>query len=383
MKTQMPNKLDTRVSQLLDLRKSLPAKPLKEVKAVYDRQLSAGLKLRIRPPFKRLLPKALKFICGLVSAEYQPVAMELLLTGEHSTCDVCGVPVWKSRNYCGLPACYTKLTDKDHARARRVETMHKRYGVNFAGQVEEGKEKRVQTNRERYGVDNPSQNEEVKRKKRDTAKKNWGSEHYFSSLAGREAVEKGMLKKHGVINMGQTTRLRKLSGERFSKPEVQAQIRKTNLKKYGVANPMQDTNIFVRQQSSTRIKHSYLTKEGAELVLQGSSEKRVAQYLEDKGVKLLGGKPARIHYKHSDNSDHYYYPDFKIKKDGKYALVEVKSTYTLKVDWERNKKRFRAANNYCETLGVGFFVIITTRNGIRVFKNPTTKELERFLSQIR
>jgi uncharacterized Zn finger protein (UPF0148 family) len=381
MKTK-PVNLDTRVSQLLELRNTLPEKPLKEIKAIYDKQLSAGLKLRIRPPFKRLLPRALGFVCGLVSAEYQPLALELLLTGEHSTCGVCGVPVWRSRNYCGCPACYTQKTDKDHARARRVETMQEKYGVNFAGQVEEGKEKRVLTNRQKYGVDNPSQSEEVKRKKRDTANKNWGSDHYFSSLKGRKAVETGMLKKHGVVNPGQTERLRKMSGERFSNPGVQAKIRKTNLEKYGFENPLQNEEIFLRARKSAFMRTEYVTREGKTLVLQGSAEPIVASYLERNGARLLDQDPARIPYVGRTGKTHYFHPDFKIWQKGKFALVEVKSTHTLKVDWERNQRKFTAANKYCEELGIAFFVIVPTINGIRVFKNPTMKTLERFLEEI-
>ena len=70
---------------------------------------------------------------------------------------------------------------------------------------------------------------------------------------------------------------------------------------------------------------------------------------------------------------------------GTKILLEVKSKYTLTADWDRNLKKFEAANNWCSENDYVFAVaILRSRKAAPVIvKSPSEKSLKDALSQIK
>jgi hypothetical protein len=154
----------------------------------------------------------------------------------------------------------------------------------------------------------------------------------------------------------------------FNSPEIQAQIKRTNLEKYGVINPGQ------RQDVKDKIKSTNLRKYGVENAMQDKEifsrnlsssfqKRKLYTFPSGKQVEVMGFEPFCLDYlltlyKEEDiivetkNIPHFayefdgktktYFPDIFIPKQN--MIIEVKSTWTYEKDKDQNLAKFHAVN---------------------------------------
>jgi hypothetical protein len=119
-----------------------------------------------------------------------------------------------------------------------VKTNIEKYGGVAPSCSPEIVEKARQTNQERFGVDWTCQDPEIRQSQLETMIENYGS-HFFASEEGKSLIKESMLEKYGVEYMSQTEGF----WER-SQPKRLQTIRD----RYGVDHPMQNSEIFMKQQ---------------------------------------------------------------------------------------------------------------------------------------
>ncbi len=271
------------------------------------------------------------------------------------------------RDYgCTNPGARKEVKDKIKA------TNQKRYGVDYATQIDGFKDKAKATNlkkygsvnamqskkvqekhkqviRDKYGVDNVSEIEEVQKKRRQTCKKKFGSETFMSSEIGRKKLQDGVQKKYGVKNV-------------FQAEEIKEKIKLTSIKKYGVDHHLKNEDIVnkiiqskinngqittyqgkTRKQWSKDLDKSYFTfnrhvrEFGFEHAIKipqytNGLEEIVRIWLEDNNIKydqgfIIDGRKTDFllsDYNIILECDGLYYHSDKIMKDNKYHLIKQK-----------------------------------------------------------
>jgi len=186
-------------------------------------------------------------------------------------------------------------------------TMHERYGCEWAQQSEEIRETIKQNNIQKFGVENPMQNEEILEKAKNTN-----------------------LSKYGVTCVLQNE-------------EIKEKAKITNLEKYGVENVMFSKTIIEKWQKNAWTRKEYKWKTGEISFVQGY-EPTILKELEDQGytfnrVLTSTSDMPEIWYDYNGEK-HRYYPDIYIPSENK--IIEVKSTWTLKIDEDKNQAKFEA-----------------------------------------
>jgi len=218
------------------------------------------------------------------------------------------------------------------------------------GKVDITKLKRKSTTQKKYGVDNISL---VTRNK-----------------VAEKIRNKTTAEKLEILEKTQSTCLKKFGETNAMKSSViQLKARKTNLKKYGVEYPTQSKIVIENQQNNNLIKYGvrsvsqipevqdkkenssfkrkeYMWRTGEISLVQGY-EPILLKELEEDGYKfndiLTSPKDMpKIMYQLNEK-EHRYYPDIFIPKDN--IIIEVKSTYTIKCNLEKNKAKFEATRN--------------------------------------
>jgi hypothetical protein len=194
----------------------------------------------------------------------------------------------------------------------------KKYGVENVFQLESTKQKSKETILERYGVENISKSDETKKKKEKTMLERHGIKHNF------EKAEEYMFIKHGVRNPSHI-------------PDI-AEILCTN---------------------RFKSRKEYFLETGEMILLQG---------YENFGFDFLKlqFKEEEISYKKKDvpkiyyvleNRERRYYSDFYVNKNN--LVVEVKSKYTYKKDFEVLKLKYNSTINF----GYKFLLLIFSDSG--------------------
>ena len=175
-----------------------------------------------------------------------------------------------------------------------------------------------------YGVENPLQSEEIRQKFRETCIENYGVEHPMQN------------------------------------EEIKQKSRETCVEKYGVENPMQNPEILNQHQIAGFKRKIFKTPTGQLWHLQGYEHlvapKLIEEYGEESITPELKEVP-RIPWFDENGQMHYYFCDFYVEPHK--LVVEVKSTYTQKVDDEKIQGTRKAAND----LGYAFRLIVVDDKG--------------------
>lgn len=258
------------------------------------------------------------------------------------------VKVWNK------PTCFLCNTHKkQHQQATLRRNNLDTYGYENVSQIPEVQAKVRQTNQSRLGVDYPVQSPEVMAKARQTNLDKLGVEHALQSEEMMAKFRATNLTRRGVEYPMQSR-------------EVMAKSRQTNLDKLGVEYAMQDPVICERGQK-TRFKFKdYTFEDGTVQNVQGY-EPYALQRLERMGEvasDILTGKgevPA-VWYE-TKGKRHRYFVDIFVPKEK--LLIEVKSTYTLKNDFEK----IRATREQSEALGYEFKLWVFDAKGHLVAEN--------------
>lgn len=210
------------------------------------------------------------------------------------------------------------------------------------------------TNNERYGVDFIMQNENFKNKNKNTLKE-----------------------KYGINNISQLDSIRKIRSERLKDPKYQDKLKKsieykynidnisklesikekkikTTLKNYGVENPSQSSEIFIKSQKSGK----KIKKHECGLYYRGSYEKDFLDICFSKNIKLDKGLTIKYII---NNKNKYYHSDYYLKE--KNLIIEIKSDYYYEKYKQKNllKKEYTIKNGYN-------YILILNKNYKEFFK---------------
>ena len=200
-----------------------------------------------------------------------------------------------------------------HLHAMKATNL-KKYGVESNLHIPKVRENIEKNNIIKYGVKNVGQAESVKKK-----------------------MKKTMLERYGVENSMQNKEVSK---------SQQIQMKKTMLEKYGVEHALHNPKLLKKHHDSLFKYKEYKWKTGEIVTLQGN-EPIVLKELENKGYNFhdvftdLEDMP-EIWYDFEGNK-HRYYPDFYIPKEN--LIIEVKSQYTLDIQWDKNQAKFQATKD--------------------------------------
>jgi len=196
-------------------------------------------------------------------------------------------------------------------------------------EIEIIKEKSKQTSLLRYGVENPMLCKELQEKRKQTNLDRYGVEYVSQSPEIRSKIIDTNLERYGVENISQCQDV---------KDRVQISYKETCLEKYGVEHVMQDPEMFQKISLSTFKKKLYVFPSGKEVKVMGY-ENFIIDYL-----LFIGYNENEIEVEHNlsipyefENKTKMYHPDIFIPKDN--LIIEVKSTYTVTCDIEKNKAK--------------------------------------------
>jgi len=157
---------------------------------------------------------------------------------------------------------------------------------------------------ERYGFDHNFKDPIVIQKRKETWIKNWGVDNPFKSDI------------------------------------IKSKIVDTNIDKFGATNPMQNSNIF---HKSFKTRFSIKRFNDTELLYQGSYELDFLKKFFGK-IEIENARPIDYIF---NGSAKKYFPDFYIP--AKNMIVEIKSSYTIKLDKEfefKKKATMQSGKNY-------------------------------------
>lgn len=189
-------------------------------------------------------------------------------------------------------------------------------------------------------------NPETDKKRKATNIKTWGVERPQQHLPKiRAKFLKTMLNSHGVMYGGQSKALRNKAartavrnyGSLEAMKAVQKEkSKKTMLERYGVEHLMQDRAYFEAHQ-----KRAFKSES---LKIRGKTFSNLRGYEPDALRWMVCRKKIRVSdilttaeegvpsYNYNDKGkSRVYYPDMKVKLNGKWYIVEIKSTFTLSV----------------------------------------------------
>ena len=128
----------------------------------------------------------------------------------------------------------------------------------------------------------------------------------------------------------------------FQRNEIKELIKNNNKLKYGVENPQQNQEIQEKTQKNAKKYKEYKMPSGIIRKVQGyepfALDELVKLYTEEQIITDRKDIP-RIKYNYNDK-EKCYFPDIYIP-DEKY-IIEVKSTWTLKIDKDKNYKKAEA-----------------------------------------
>ena len=215
---------------------------------------------------------------------------------------------------------------KNIKQSKMKSTCLDKYGVENPFQSEEAKNKSKQTCLEKYGVENPRQSEEAKNKSKQTC-----------------------LEKYGVDHNSKT-------------PEYKEKYKQTCLETYGVEHPSQNSEISEKQSKNSYKLKSFTFPCGNTVQVQGYEPYLLDILVKDgytfEDIITKRTEIPEIWYNKNDKKFRYYC-DVYIPKNN--TIYEVKSTYTRKIDIEKNKLKQQA----CIDAGYNFELYVFDSKGVR------------------
>jgi len=233
--------------------------------------------------------------CNHCGEDYISVNGKKHCTKKMVKCEGCGIDfkttIYRPAKTCGNLSCRGKVSNANRNIEKEQEERLKKTGYRHNSQTPEFKEKFTKTMLERYDAAHPSQSPELMEKKKKNALEKWGVEHPIAAPEIREKVKQKNLELYGVEYPASLPEIRakaqktqELRDPGFKKRN--AKNIETNLKKRGVANPMQDPEI--KKKSHQKIIENH----GG--ILHGSPEisKKITERIKELyGVENPGQAP--------------------------------------------------------------------------------------------
>ena len=232
------------------------------------------------------------------------------------------------------------------------DTMFERYG-DLGLSHPSITNKKIKTNIERYGVEYVSQDEHVKERVRKTNIERYGVAYGLELPEIQEKRRNTFFRRHNCYFPMQDPVFSKTITDKIDYKEQRRKSIETTRDRYGVDYPIQNKEIFLRQQKGMFKIKEYTLPSGA-IVLRRGYEPQFLDYIFSN--KLINEEditqyPDSIPYINYKGNKGYYYPDFQIPKLN--LIVEIKSRYTVKLDKNIEQKR-----EACIQHGYGYIRIV-------------------------
>lgn len=206
------------------------------------------------------------------------------------------------------------------------ETMLERYNVASPMEDRQFVEKAKATNIRNHGGVHNTNLPEHREKIRNTNQKNYGVDFLFQSEEFRRKVENDNLQKYGNKNFILSNEGKNLMIERYGEPYA-----------------MQNAEIFEKAQKTARSRKKFTFPSGREVFVQGYEPFALRDLIEE-GVNeddiIVCKDIPKVLYFYEDKKRRYY-TDIYIKS--KDLMIEIKSTYTLEMEIDKNIAKFQAA----------------------------------------
>ncbi len=196
-------------------------------------------------------------------------------------CPICGNKLQYIINI-GYKKYCSRSCAAQSCQEKRIKTYKEKYGVISPFQNKETREKIKQIIKDKYGVDNIAQHDEIKKKIKETVVKNNGGMGAASDSI-REKMKQTCLKKYGVEHNFQMESCQINSHSEAAKQkqketnlkrygcvcsvnnkEIQQNIRKNNLEKYGVEWMSQREDLILIKNETKRKNHTFNTSKPEE-----------------------------------------------------------------------------------------------------------------------
>lgn len=216
--------------------------------------------------------------------------------------------------------------------AKYIKTCQDKYGCDNAFQAPEIQEKSKQTNMDKRGVQYPMQDISVRALRDETVKNSSGLDYAFHSDQSKKQGAESIVSIYGSSTYPLST-----------PGQVQ------NMNALGTLNPMQNADVFDKQQKSANKFKTYTMPSGRRVHIQGYESFALDHLLTiDKEDNILVDRRNMpvIYYKYEGRT-HRYFPDIYVRDPNPSEpdlVVEVKSMYTLTDDLAKNRCKFRYAD---------------------------------------
>lgn len=326
--------------------------------------------------------------------------------GHYPKCAICGKPTINIRKETvdyDTPILCSRACASRYGCLAMEKMSLEQYGVANIFASEEFKKNRIKYYQKKYGekVTAPLLVPGALERVQQTSLERYGYTHFSRSPVVKEKIKQGLVKKFGanysqVLRQKSQKTLKKRYGCKvtpFEKKEfrqdlqskaikkrLQTNTRLSNMSKFGVEHFMQLQEYF-----DYRLKRSARTKiaifKGSPVPCQGFEKEAIEFLSKWKNVKLVATDRKyvpKVAYEF-DGKNRIYYPDLFIKfDDGRRAIIEVKSPYSLNPSPEilqKNLCKFKAAQKYFASLGITFAVMVISKakNSVRVTCQKLTK----------
>ena len=359
---------------------------------------------KIRGLFRNNFPVLYAKVRGVVGSGKQIKGRFIyaLAYGEsEGTCENCHQHVtrfldsFRFARHCSPRCAHSNETVKAKVR----DTLISRYGTDTIAHIPGINERRKATCRDKYGSDFyfsseagkkavqrslSSRTDEAKRnsqeKKEQTCIERFGVKHFTSSEQFRESVAATNMKNHGVKStlslpsvqkkIKRTMISRYGVENSFASRDIQRKIRSTFMNKYGSDHPLKNTEVFSRMMSNRFRRKDVVDRFGKQHSVQGYEHLVIERLSSDPRVSEIHSKPSEVGSfpvrSLGRERASVYYPDVRfLTYDGKTAVVEVKSSYTVRCNIRENLRKFRSAHRRCEQSGERFFVAVVATDSIK------------------
>ena len=155
----------------------------------------------------------------------------------------------------------------------------------------------------------------------------------------------------------------------------------TNLLKYGHEHHMQNQEIINKTIRTSYLTKQYTLPKSGKIILCQGYEPRfldmILKYYDESMIVTEKKDIPKIKYINQDNKNAIYFPDFYIPHEN--TLIEIKSTWTLKIELLKNKLKYRSCVDNGYTICIYVFdhsklksIITYNDNTVSYFypKNP-------------
>lgn len=251
----------------------------------------------------------------------------------------------KIENTCLEIYGFINAAKSPQVKAKIVATFQERYGVNAAMQLQEFVDKAKETNKKNHGGVHNLTLPEIRKMSKEAYFFLYGEKFGFYEPHQKKARDITR-EKYGEDYFLKTERCKEIMFAKYGQEYFanSQKFKEIMMKKYGVEHALHNPDLFEKAMRNAFHIKSYIMPSGKICEIQGY-ENYALDLLLKQGYKdddiVTGKKVPRISYTFEDKP-RIYYPDIYIKSTK--TLIEVKSIWTLELNYDKNITKFQSAS---------------------------------------